>query len=193
MDPLEADHYAHSMNKFCCGLRAFYIPGVKCMLKANPFPSAGYANGSKGRMVGIVHNDKGYVLPTGSPGEMIMIPPPRFIIMEVHHIGKEKKTSIFPCEKQETVLEYKRDGKDCVYRCWSNMVVLCFALTIHETQGQTLPRIILLLGRLPGMNVGNITWSLLYVALSRTRQLSHIKFFLPVLASTTTLYILHIF
>ena len=57
------------------------------------------------------------------------------------------------------------------------MVVLTFALTIHECQGQTLPRIILLLGRLPGMNVGRITWSLLYVALSRTKRLSHIKFF----------------
>ena len=176
-DTLEADHYAHSMSKFCCGVRAFYIPGVKCMLKANPFPTAGYANGSQGRMIGIVHDDSNYVLPSGSPGEMIMIPPPRFIIMEVHHKGKEKKTSIFPCERNQTVLEYKRDGKDCVYKCWSNNVVLTFGLTIHETQGQTLPRIILLLGRLPGMHVGRITWSLLYVALSRTKRLKHIKFF----------------
>ena len=97
--------------------------------------------------------------------------------MEVHHKGKEKKKSIFPCEKQQAALEYKRDGKDFVYRCWSNMVVLIFALTIHETQGQTLPRIILLLGRLPGFNVGKITWTLLYVGLSRTRKLSNIKFF----------------
>ena len=147
------------------------------MLKTNTFPAAGYANGSQGRMIGIVHDDSDYILPSGSPGEMIMIPPPRFIIMEVHHKGKEKKTSIFPCEKQQAVLEYKRDGKKFVYRCWSNMVVLTFALTIHETQGQTLPRIILLLGRLPGFNVGKITWSLLYVALSRTRKLSNIRFF----------------
>ena len=69
------------------------------MLKANPFPAEGYANGSQGRMIGIVH-DGNYVLPEGSPGEMIMIPPPRFIIMEVHHMGKEKKKSIFPCERQ---------------------------------------------------------------------------------------------
>ena len=147
------------------------------MLKTNTFPAAGYANGSQGRMIGIVHDDSDYILPSGSPGEMIMIPPPRFIIMEVHHKGKEKKTSIFPCEKQQATLEYKRDKKDFVYKCWSNMVVLTFALTIHETQGQTLPRIILLLGRLPGFNVGKITWPLLYVALSRTRKLSNIKFF----------------
>ena len=165
------------MSKFCAGIRAFYIPGARCMLKANPFPAEGYANGSQGRMVGIVHDDNDYVLPEGSPGEMVMIPPPRFIIMEVHHKGKVKKTSIFPCEKQQTVLEYKRDRKDFVYRCWSNMVVLMFALTIHETQGQTLSRIILLLGRLPGICVGKITWSLVYVALSRTREMRHIKFF----------------
>ena len=116
-DTVEADHYAHSMNKFCCGIRAYYIPGVRCMLKANSFPVAGYANGSQGRMIGVVHDDSNFVLPKGSPGEMIMIPPPRFIIMEVQHKGKEKKTSIFPCKKQVTVLEYKRDGKEFGYRC----------------------------------------------------------------------------
>ena len=57
------------------------------------------------------------------------------------------------------------------------MVVLTFAMTVHETQGQTLRRIILLLGRLPGMNVGRITWSLVYVALSRTKKLAHMKLF----------------
>ena len=57
------------------------------------------------------------------------------------------------------------------------MVVLTFALTVHETQGQTLKRVILLLGRLPGMNVGQITWPLLYVALSRTRSINHMKFY----------------
>ena len=87
------------------------------MLKANPFPTEGYANGSQGRMIDIVHDESNYVLPEGSPGEMIMIPPPRFIIMEVHHKGKEKKTSIFPCERQQAALEYKRDKKDCVYNC----------------------------------------------------------------------------
>ena len=116
-DPLEADHYAHSMSKFCCGVRAFYIPGANCMLKANTLPEAGYANGSQGRMIGVVHDDTNYVLPSGFPGEMIMIPPPRFVIMEVHHKGKEKRTSILPCEMQEQKLEYYRDGKECVYRC----------------------------------------------------------------------------
>ena len=50
-------------------------------------------------------------------------------------------------------------------------------MTIHETQGQTLSRVILLLGRQRGLSVGTITWSLLYVALSRTKKLSDIKFF----------------
>ena len=178
-DPLEADHYAYSMNKFCCGVRAFYIPGAKCMLKVNTAPSAGYANGSQGRMIGVVHDDSSYVLPSGYPGEIIMIPPPRFFIMEVHHKvkGKVKRKTILPCKRQETKLEYYRDGKECCYRCWSNMVVPTFALTVHETQGQTLRRIILLLGRLPGINVGKITWSLVYVALSRTKMLEHLKLF----------------
>lgn len=105
-DPLEADHYAHSMTKFCPGIRAFYIPGVSCLLKVNTLPEMGYANGSQGRMIGVVHANDDYVLPSGSPGEMIMIPPPKFIIMEVNHMGKEKKSSILPCEMLETELEY---------------------------------------------------------------------------------------
>ena len=105
------------MSKFCCGVRAYYIPGVKCMLKANTLPLAGYANGSQGRMIGVVHEDTKYVLPSGNPGEMIMIPPPMYIIMEVHHIGKEKKKSILPCVKQKTVLEYYRNKKTFGYGC----------------------------------------------------------------------------
>ena len=154
------------------------------MLKDNTLPPEGYVNGSQGRMIDIVFDD-GYVLTQGNPGGMIMIPSPKYLIMVVRHRGEKKHISILPCEKQQTELEYYRDGKEYVYRCWSHMVVLTFALTIHETQGQTLERVILLLARLPGMNVGKITWPLLYVALSRTRKLSHMKFF-P--AGTTEFY-----
>ena len=76
------------------------------MLKTNTAPQAGYANGSQGRMIGVVYKNNKYNLPNGYPGEMIMIPPPNFVIMEVHHKGKEKKTSILPCKMQETELEY---------------------------------------------------------------------------------------
>ena len=92
------------------------------MLKANTLPQAGYANVSQGRMIGVVFQDNNYVLPTGFPGEKIMIPPPQFVIMEVYHKGKENKTSILPCVRQETTLEYYRIGKEYSYRCWSNMV-----------------------------------------------------------------------
>ena len=54
----------------------------------------------------VIHEDTNFVLPSGSPGEMIIIPPPRFVIMEVHHIGEDKKTLILPCEKQKTELDY---------------------------------------------------------------------------------------
>ena len=125
----------------------------------------------------VVHEDTNFVLPSGSPGEMIIIPPPRFVIMEVHHIGEDMKTLILPCEKQKTELDYHRNSKECCYRCLSKTVVLSLALTVHETQGQTLRRILLLLGRLSGMNVGLITWSLIYGGLSREKNLAHIKFF----------------
>ena len=53
-DPLEADQYAYSMTEFCAGIRAYYIPGVSCLLKVNTLPEIGYANGSQGRMIGVV-------------------------------------------------------------------------------------------------------------------------------------------
>ena len=59
----------------------------------------------------------------------------------------------------------------------STEVNLTFAMTIHETQGQTLNRAILLLGRQRGVSVGNITWDMLYVALSGTKKISHLRFF----------------
>ena len=97
--------------------------------------------------------------------------------MEVHHSkGDRKWKTIVPCQSQRATLGYKRNGRDKKFHCFSNKVNLMFAMTIHETQGQTLKRVILLLGRLPGLHVGRITWSLVYVALSRTRLLEHIKF-----------------
>ena len=133
-------------------------------------------------MIDIVFEDD-YVLPQGKPGKVIMIPPPKYIIMEVHQRGKNKYTSIFPCEKQETNLEYFRDGNEFVYRFFSNMVVLTFSITIHETQGHWNALSCCL--HAFRVNDGKITWPLLYVALSRTRRLSHMKFF-P--AGTTEFY-----
>lgn len=64
-----------------------------------------------------------------------------------------------------------------MYRCWSCQVDLAYALTVHGVQGQTLDRAILVLGRHKGRNIGNVSWALLYVALSRVRELKHMRFF----------------
>ena len=47
------------------------------MMKRNISPPLGYANGSQGKMIGIVPRE-GNVLPAGAPGEMIMIEPPEY-------------------------------------------------------------------------------------------------------------------
>ena len=125
------------------------------MLKRNISTLHGYANGTQGQMVGILHN-KHYKLPPGKAGEIIMIEPPEYIIMHIVN-KKEKKTTILPCVETQSKLGYKKNGKDKSYRCFSNHIVLTFALTIHEVQGQTLDRVILLLGRYHGYKVWNIT------------------------------------
>ena len=48
---------------------------------------------------------------------------------------------------------------------------------MHGVQGQTLDRAILVLGRHKGRRIGNVSWALLYVALSRVRELKHMRFF----------------
>ena len=177
MSTEEADALSQGMKKYIPNVEGYYIQGAPCMMKQNIAPMLGYANGSQGRMIGIVPKE-GDQIPPGAPGEMIMIEPPEYIIMEVHHskAGREW-TTVVPCKLQEDKLDYKRDGHEKVYYCRSNKVNLKFAMTIHETQGLTLKRVLLLLGRLTGLRVGGVTWSLLYVALSRARFLKDIKFF----------------
>ena len=58
------------------------------MMKRNISPSLGYANGSQGKII-VILSKEGNVLPGGAPGEMIMIEPREYIIMEVTH--KEDK------------------------------------------------------------------------------------------------------
>ena len=177
MSPEEADLLSQGMYKYCPDVEGYYIQGAPCMMKRNISPQIGYANGSQGKMIGIVPKE-GNVLPAGAPGEMIMIEPPEYVIMEVHHEKKERKwTTIVPCKRKIETLDYRRDGKDKKFFCFSNSVNLMFAFTIHETQGQTLKKVIILLGRMPGLHVGQTSWSLLYVALSRAKELKDIKFF----------------
>ena len=74
------------------------------MMKRNISPPLGYANGSQGKMIGIVPRE-GYVLPAGAPGEMIMIEPPEYIIMEVgHKQGDRQWTTIVPCKRKKNNL-----------------------------------------------------------------------------------------
>ena len=69
-------------------------------------------------------------------------------------IKKDGTQSLVPCKRQITNIEYRRNGKERKYRCYSNQVSLSFAQTIHEVQGQTLDRVILILGRHVGRAVG---------------------------------------
>ena len=170
----DADDIAESMHQRCSGAKGYYIQGCNATLKRNIAPSSGFANGSKGIVVGLVHKD-GYILPKGGPGEVIKIEPPEYIIMKV--TGKDGTQTLVPCKRQCTEEDYRFHGKERQYRCWSCSVSLSFAQTVHEVQGQTLGRVILVLGRHAGRSIGKITWSLLYVALSRVKKLEHVKFF----------------
>ena len=104
----EADAISQGMSKYCPDVEGYYIQGAPCMMKQNISPPLGYANGSQGRMIGIVPKE-GNQLPPGAPGEIIMIEPPQYIIMEVHHSKGDKKwTTTVPCKLQKAKLEYKK-------------------------------------------------------------------------------------
>ena len=114
-------------------------------------------------------------MPKGGRGEVIKIEPPEYVIMKV--VAKDGTSSLVPCKLKVSEIDYRFEGKERKYRCMSNEVSLSFAQTVHEVQGQTLGRVILVLGRSAGRSIGRVTWSLLYVALSRVKKLDHVKFF----------------
>ena len=122
-------------------------------------------------MVSAIYKN-GMQLPLGEPGELIKIEPPDFVTISVDN---ESGTTVVPCKRQLQEIKYWLRGEEKVYRCWSNQVDLAFCLTVHSAQGQTLDRAILVLGRSKGRS--NVSWSLLYVALSRVRALRHLRFF----------------
>ena len=62
-------------------------------------------------------------------------------------VGKDGIKSLVPCKLKVSEIDYRYEGKDRKYRCMSNQVSLSFAQTVHEVQGQTLSRVILVLGR----------------------------------------------
>merc|ERR1711891_127803 len=128
MSTEEADGLSQGMKTYCPNVEAHYIQGAPCMMKQNIAPMLGYANGSQGRMIGIVPKE-GDQIPPGAPGEMIMIEPPEYIMMEVHHskAGREW-TTVVPCKLQEDKMDYKRDGDENIYYCRSNKVNLKFAM-----------------------------------------------------------------
>ena len=161
------------MSKKCCGVKGYYIEGAPCLLKRNIAPSRGYANGTKGNMTGIFYQDD-TVLPRGMPGELIQIDPPQYICMQV---SDDNGITTVPCKRQYDSIEYYYKREVRKYGCKSCSVNLAFALTIHEVQGQTLDRAVVVLGRDIGRRIGNVSWSLLYVALSRVKKLDHVRFF----------------
>ena len=124
-------------------------------------------------MTGVFYEDD-TVLPPGRPGELIQIEPPKYICMQV---SDDNGISIVPCKRQFDSLEFYYKSEVRKYGCKSCSVNLAFALTIHEVQGQTLDRAIVVLGRNIGHRIGNVSWSLLYVALSRVKKLEHVRFF----------------
>ena len=104
----DADDIAQAMHQRCPGAKGYYNEGCYSTLKRNIAPSSGFANGSKGRVVGLVHKD-GYVLPKGGAGEVIKIEPPEYIIMQV--TGKDGTQTLVPCKRQVTEEEYRYKGR----------------------------------------------------------------------------------
>ena len=159
----EADAYAYAMTQRCSDVKSYYVHEAPCILKQNICPPIGYANGSQGKMVGIVPQE-GYTLPTGAPGELIMIEPPEYIIMEVHHDdGENKWTTTISCKRHAATIEYGPKKKKKKYNCMPTEVNLTFSMTIHETQGQTLLRAILLLGRQRGLSIEMISYIVTFI------------------------------
>ena len=95
--PEDADVIAETMHHRCFAAKEYYVEGCGATLKQNIAPSSGYANGTKGIVVGLVHED-GYVLPEGDAGEMIKIEPLEYAIIQV--TKDEGAKTLVPCKRQ---------------------------------------------------------------------------------------------
>jgi len=107
-------------------------------------------------------------LPEGAPGEMVEVPVPLTINVDLSDrvvpVSTSSTTTRTKCEDQSVCLNRHRHQVD-----------LGFAVTYHKIQGQTLDSVVLVLHRRKSRQLLSLCFEMLYVAVTRVRRTSDIR------------------
>ena len=133
------------------------MEGAPSTLLDNLNPNAGLANGTPVKLHSIIPYSENCdvtrdLVHNGLPGEIIDIPEPRAIVVEIPNLNTERwlqRHKSISTDKVLIPLVNKSHRKNVVkvddysFPFKSHLLELAFAITFHKVQGQTLPKVIL--------------------------------------------------
>jgi hypothetical protein len=180
-------------------LTGYFVQGAPVFLTANVNPNKGLANGTSGTMHSLswdsqeVFEEMAVRIENAAPGEFVDLVRPMSINVEVS--DEALKGSEWSRPESETmqpgkvIIPMPCNAKEMLELVGSHRVSLpyytfavdlAFVITFHKCQGRTINKVILDLSKQPGN--GNVTYSSLYVGLSRVRKGADIRL-LPLIQS----------
>ncbi|KAJ9445491.1 Cell surface glycoprotein 1 [Diplonema papillatum] len=147
----------------------FFVPGAPGVVTGNISVAKKVANGTRCHMVALSYECSRDEEPAKSafenarPGQLVMVPPPKYIIVDVN--GKQ-----VPVERSRGSEEpVKKRGKPLRSALHNYKVLPGWAFTFWRCQGLTLRNVVIDLHRRPPA-LGKITFEAFYVAVSRVRS-----------------------
>jgi len=171
-------------------LQGIFVEGAPAHLSDNLNATSGLANGTPVILHSILLSEEDdpdsyrEQVANASPGEVIDIPVPFAVIVEIPNIdhatfGLKHKSLVDG--KVVIPLTYKSDTKNKIeiedqkihYK--SHSYQIAFGVTFHKVQGQTVPKIILDLNKRPGRALGCLDFHGLYVGLTRVQYCADIR------------------
>ncbi|KAJ9466680.1 ATP-dependent DNA helicase pif1 [Diplonema papillatum] len=143
-----------------------FVPGAPAIVTGNISVAKGVANGTRCEQRSLSYDDVNVtqrvneLLANASPGDIVMVPPPRYIVVSVD--GKE-----VPVERVRGTDDTKRPKNGTTPRYTRSFKVLPgFAFTFWRCQGLTLQNVVIDLNKRPA-SLGRVTFEAIYVAMSR--------------------------
>ena len=185
-----AENEIESLAQRYPALRGYFVQGAPSFLTDNVNPSKGFANGTPATMHSVSWADARYTkqilrqMANTTPGQIIRVQVPLSMNLEVapeHAAGQTGKDaeSLIPgrivlpmdCTSDAAIQMGERSVHFNEFA-----VELAFVVTFHKCQGKTMSKVILDLNKQEHRRSG-ITYSSLYVGLSRVRKGADVKLF----------------
>jgi hypothetical protein len=184
---------AESMYKRYPALTGYFVKGAPAFITSNINPNKGLANGTAAVLHSLSWEDSAYVaevalrVSQGEPGEIIDVNLPLTVNVEVPM--SQLRISRWTCPANETLVAgravlplscssdaFIKLGSGERVRFREFLFELAFVITFHKCQGRTMGKTVLDLNKQVGRSA-NVTYSGLYVGMSRVRSSRDIRLF----------------